>query len=147
MNKYLKIFLIVVIVGIICGGIGLLYVFFKPHRNLANEKPDYVLKADLLLKQFTANEDSTFKVYDNKALEVNGKIADISKKGVSDITFILEDVNSGVSCSFDSTYISNNLKALKDYKIGDEISIKGQCDGFDPIMGVVLTKCVLAESN
>ena len=125
MKKFLKVILILFIIGLVCGFGVYMYVFHKPHRNLANEA-DYVLKADILLKQFTANEDSTFKVYDNKALEVNGKIADISKKGVSDFTFILEDVNSGVSCSFDSIYISNNLKSLKDYKVGDEVSIKGQ---------------------
>ena len=142
----MKIILIIIIVGIVCGGGGIIYVFFKPHRNLAKEKPSFTLTASELLKQFGAREDSAYKVYGDKALQVNGKIADITKKG-NDITFVLEDQNSGVSCSFDSTYCVVNKAIIDGLKSGDEVNLKGKCDGYDPIMGVVLTRCVLVEKK
>ena len=144
MNKYVKIILIVVIVGIIIGGAGVIYVFFKPHRNLANEKPVFTLTAAELLKQFIANEDSTFKLYGDKALQLSGKIVDMNQKG-SEITFVLEDQTIGVSCTFDSAYCVTNSAKIEKYKIGDDIEIKGKCDGY--VMGAVITRCVLVEKE
>ena len=146
-KRAIAIFSILILIGLISAYIVYRHVFFMPHRNLATEKPDYVLTAPELLSQFTANEDSTYKLYGNKALQVSGKIADITKKGESDITLVLDDPNTGISCSFDSAYLSNNLPVIKAYKVGDPVTVKGQCDGYDPIMGVVLTRCVLVEEN
>jgi tRNA_anti-like len=144
MKKFLKVILILFIIGLIFGFGVYMYVFHKPHRNLANEKPAFTLTASELLKQFSAREDSAYKVYGDKALQVSGKIADITKKG-NDITFVLEDQNSGVSCSFDSAYCVVNKAIIDGLKSGDEVKLKGKCDGYDPIMGVVLTRCVLVE--
>ena len=146
MKKFLKVVLYLFIIGVVCGIGVYIYVFHKPHRNLANEKPAFTLSASDLLKQFSASEDSTYKLYGDKALQVNGKINDVAKKG-SDITFILEDATTGVSCSFDSAYCVTNAAKIEKFKSGDEVTLKGKCDGFDPIMGVVLTRCVLVEKE
>ena len=140
MKKIYKLFIIVAVVGLICGLGVYLYVFHKPHRNIGNEKPAFTLTAVELIKEFTEKEDVTYKLYGDKALQVSGKIADITKKG-NDITLILEDKTSGVSCSFEGEYYLNNTDKMNALKVGDQTTIKGKCDGFDMIMGVVLTRC------
>jgi hypothetical protein len=143
-KKLLKIFLILLGIGVL-SGIGVyIYVFHKPHRNLANEDAQFVVTAPQLLSEFSTSEDSTYKKYGDKALQVKGKIVDITAQG-KDLTIILEDKSTGVSCSFETEYLAKNKEALNKLKIGDEVTIKGKCDGYDAIMGVVLTRCVLPE--
>jgi len=145
MNKLLKIVIILIIIGLICGLGVYIYVFHKPQRNLANEKPTFTLTASILIKQFSEKEDSCFKLYGNKAIQVNGKIADISKKGDLIQNIVLENSSSGVNCNFDSLYsIENSMKIAK-FKIGDSIILKGKCDGYDILMGVVLSRCCIVE--
>ena len=142
MKKIYKVFIYLVIFGFLCGIGVYLYVFHKPHRNVANEKPAFTLSANELIKAFGEKEDAAYKLYGDKALQVNGKIADISKKG-TEITITLEDQTSGVSCSFESEYYQKNTEKLNSVKVGDQVTVKGKCDGHDMIMGVVLTRCAL----
>jgi flagellar basal body-associated protein FliL len=142
MKKIYKILIYLVIFGLVCGFGVYMYVFHKPHRNVGNEKPAFTLTASELIKEFSEKEDVTYKLYGDKALQVTGKIADITKKG-NEITVILEDKTSGVSCSFEAEYYQNNTAAINALKIGDPLTVKGKCDGYDMIMGVVLTRCVL----
>ena len=145
MKKFFKIILYLFIVGLICGIGVYLYVFHKPHRNLANEKPAFTLTAADLIIQFGEKEDSCYKVYGDKAIQVNGKIADISKKGNIIQTIVLENSSSGVSCGFNSLYNVENSEKISKLKVGDIVKLKGKCDGYDMIMGVVLTQCCVVE--
>jgi hypothetical protein len=147
MKKLLKIVIILIIIGIICGIGVYIYVFHKPQRNLANEKPSFTLNANDLIKQFSEKEDSSFKVFGNKAIQVNGIIADITKKDNLIQNIVLENSSSGVSCNFDSLYsIENSVKIAK-FKLGDSIILKGKCDGYDMLMGVVLSRCCVVEKE
>ncbi len=142
MKKIYKILIYLTLFGLLCGFGVYLYVFHKPHRNVGSEKPAFTLTASELIKEFSEKEDVTYKLYGDKALQVTGKIADIAKKG-NDITVILEDKSSGVSCSFEAEYFQKNAEKINAMKVGDDVTVKGKCDGFDMIMGVVLTRCVV----
>ena len=37
----------------------------------------------------------------------------------------------------------NEKEIINQLQLGDKISLKGKCDGFDMIMGVVLTRCYI----
>jgi hypothetical protein len=141
MKKILLIILFFIIIGII----GILYVYFKPHRNLANEKPAFTLTAAELIKQFSEKEDSCFKVYSDKAIQVQGKIVEIAKNGNIIQTIVLENSSSGVSCGFDSIYSVENSEKIAKLKIGEDVTLKGKCDGYDMIIGVVLSRCCVVE--
>lgn len=142
MKKIYKILIYLVIAGLICGFGVYMYVFHKPHRNVGNEKPAFTLTATELIKEFNEKEDATYKLYGDKALQVTGKIADIAKK-INDVTVILEDQTSGVSCSFEAEYYQKNAGKIDALKVGDKVTLQGKCDGHDMIMGVVLTRCVI----
>ena len=145
MNKVVKVLLILVVIGLVCGFGVYMYVFHKPHRNIAKETPAFALTSAEILKQFSEREDSCNKVYGDKTIQITGKIADISKKDNIVLTIVLDNTTTGVSCSFDSAYSVENSAVISKFQTGNDITLKGKCDGYDAIMGVVLTRCALVE--
>lgn len=142
MKKLLKIGLILFGIGLVAGIGTYLYVFHKPHRNIAREKPAYVMDAKQLHDDFMNNEDGSYEKYGNKVIEVKGAVENITlDENSASIVFI--DEMDGVNCAFDSLSMVKNLEKLKKVNVGDSIELKGQCDGYDMIMGVVLSRCVL----
>lgn len=146
MSKFLKIGIAVAIIGLIIGGSIIYYIFHMPHRNLENEKAAYVLTAQELFTDFSQDEQVGNEKYGNKAIQVNGKIVEKTEEGYS-ITLVLNDAMEGVSCSFDSAYVADNKKRFNALSVGNTTNIKGQCDGIDMIMGVVLTRCVIVDES
>jgi len=146
MNKYLKIFLIISGFGLIIGLATVYYIFHMPHRNLANEKPAFTLSADKLLSEYQADESKSNKKYLDKAIEISGKVADISNdKG--HLTVILNDKSNAVSCGIDSLTFVDNKKNYDSIKVGKQVTLRGKCDGYDMILGVVLTSAVIVDQK
>lgn len=116
------------------------YIFNKPHRNIAKERPAFIMEASELFEEFNMNEELGNKKFGNQVIQVRGKVAEIimDENGIS---FILNNSMEAVNCTID---VQGEDKA-KDIKTDDIVRLKGKCDGFDMIMGVVLTKCVLIE--
>ena len=142
MKKGLKIFLIVAIIGII-GGLGTVYyVFNKPHRDVEGEKPAYTLEAKTLFEEFNIDEEAGNLKFGDKVLQVTGKIVEITSEN-SEVSIILSDEMEGVNCSLDSITIVQHKTEVDALQVGDDITLKGKCDGFDMIMGVVLTRCYI----
>ena len=147
MNKIVKVLLILLVIGLVCGFGVYMYVFHKPHRNIANEKPAFSLTASELLTQFSEKEDSCNKTYGDKTIQVTGKIVDMTKKDNIVLTVVLDNSTTGVSCSFDSAYSAEHAPVIGKFEVGSEVVLKGKCDGYDAIMGVVLTRCALVEKE
>ncbi len=144
MNKGLKIFLIVVVLGAVVGLSTVYYIFNMPHRNVEDEAPAYTIEANVLFEEYNTDEDATNVKYGNQVLQVTGDIAELSINGYQ-VSITLNDEMEGVNCSLDSVAIDQNRELLEQLKIGDNITLKGKCDGFDMIMGVVLTRCYIVE--
>jgi hypothetical protein len=140
-------------IGLILFGFGLLmafgtymYVFHKPHRNIAKEKPEYTLEAQSLFNEFITKEDSSYLKYGDKVIQVDGNVVDITIKE-NGATLVYIDPMEGISCSFDSLTTAQSKARLSQIHPGDHVTVKGKCDGYDLIMGVVLTRCVLEENE
>jgi len=121
-----------------------LYVFHKPHRNIAKEKPAYIINAREFYQEFSIDEDSGYEKYGNKVVQVSGNVVDVSLNN-SNASLVLLDEMEGINCSFDSLAVVKSSEMLSKLKRGDEVILKGQCDGFDMIMGIVLTRCVIIK--
>ena len=145
MKKNLKIFLIVVAIGIVTGVSTVYYVFNKPHRNVEKEAPMYTMEAKALYQEYSDNEEASNPKFADKIIQVSGKIVEFTKDGYQ-ISVVLNDGMEGVSCALDSVTIKNNKPFIDALKVGDDITLKGKCDGFDMIMGVVLTRCFIVKS-
>lgn len=146
MKKILKIGLILFLFGLVSASGTYLYVFHKPHRNIAKEKPAYEICAKDLYTEFSEDEMDSYEKYGNKVLQVTGRVVEfeLNDNGAS---LVYVDPLEGINCAFDSTTVIQEQSELSLIDVGNIVTIKGQCDGFDLIMGVVLTRCVLIESN
>lgn len=145
MNKYLKIFLILFATGLVVGGVAVYYVFNKPHRNIAKEKPAFSMDAEELYSKYSANEQEGNAKFGNKVIQVSGEIVEVIIQDYN-YSIVLSDPFEAVSCNFDSAYVSNNKDRFDKLGIGENVSLKGKCDGLDMIQGVVLTRCVILDS-
>lgn len=105
------------------------------HTDMAKAKPDFVITASLLQKEFEDNETSASTRYINKILEVTGKIAEIkpSDKNVLSISLVTGNSFSSVICTF-----SANTDPAK-FRSGEEVTIRGECSGF--LLDVLLNNC------
>lgn len=139
MKKWIKIVLIFIVAGVAVGAGGVYYVFNMPHRDVENEKPALVTTAAALYSAFSQDEMDAFKKYNNKVVQVSGKIVELTGD-VYHINITLNDVMAPISVVIDSLSVVKNLSLAKSLKLGDMVTVKGQLDGYDMIMGVVLTR-------
>jgi hypothetical protein len=142
MKKLLKIGLILFAIGLLAGIATYVYVFHKPHRNIAKEKAAFVLSANQIYSDFSAAEDSSFAKYGNKVIQLNGNVVDI-KIETNQAIITMNDAMESVNCTFDSVTTVEDINRLKQINVGDNVELKGQCDGYDMITGVVITRCIL----
>ncbi|TLX76219.1 hypothetical protein E9993_08395 [Labilibacter sediminis] len=144
-KKMIKSLITAFAIGLLAAFTIYLYVFHKPHRDVAGEKPAYKTTASKLIDEFTADETTAYNTYGNQVIQVTGEVAEISISSTN-VSISLEDAMSGVSCGFDSLSIAKvGIHKLQEINEGDQVIIKGQCDGYDMIMGVVLTRCFLIK--
>ena len=146
MKKLLKIGLILGAFGILSAGAVYLYVFHKPHRNIAKEAPAFVVDAPSFYSEFSADEKAAYEKYGNQVVQVTGEVVDISLSENSASVVLLDEME-GIACAFDSLGMAEQLSYLEAIQVGDNVNLKGQCDGYDMIMGIVLTRCILLEDN
>lgn len=142
MKRLIKIGFILLSIGIFAAFGTYLYVFHKPHRNIAREAPAYRVDARQLYDEFNNNEDSSYSKYADKVLQVTGPVAEVSTS-TNSANITLLDRMSGISFGFDSLTLASNKAQLESIREGDTITIKGKCDGYDMIMGVVLTRSIV----
>lgn len=135
MKKYILLgILIVVLIG---GGVGY-YMFNKKVPTLENTTADFTISADELFNAFEENEKEALSKYENKIIEVTGKVISV-KNNASDSNIILEAemaMVGGVNCSFKFTQYT-------EIKKGSTVTIKGQCQGF--LMDVILNNSQLIK--
>ncbi len=142
MNKYLKFFLILVAIGVVVGGGAVYYIFNMPARDVENETPAYTLNAEVLYTDFSNNEDAANLKYGDKVIQVSGVVVDKITEDYQ-VSITLNDEMEGINCAVDSASYVENKEFFDGLNTGNKITLKGKCDGFDMIMGVVLTRCFL----
>lgn len=135
-----RILLAILILGIV-GAIAT-YMWNKPHRNIATSKEDFTLTADSFYKEYAANEEASNAKYLDKVIEVKGDVGEIELENEDEPTVALQtsSLESTVRCGFKKEM----LVEIKKLKKGDQIKIKGKCDGLG-MFGLVLTQCVLIK--
>lgn len=120
---------ILFVIGVIAGAFAVWYVFFKPHRNVANEKPTYTMNAKDLTAAFK-NDTAALSKYIDKAIEVDGVITAIDG---SHLSF------DNITCNIDSTDLPNISK----YKVGSSAKVQGRLTTYNDLMEeILLDQCV-----
>jgi hypothetical protein len=141
MKSYVKIALFVVVFFAIAGILAALIMFNKKHPDTSKAKPDFVLTAVTLQKEFEDNEKTASARYINKILEVSGTVASVTAADSSHTNLSLKTASdmSSVICTFPSD------SGVKKYKPGDDITLRGECSGY--LMDVLLNNCASVISR
>lgn len=133
MKKRIILFIFIIIVALS----GIYFFLFntvsQTQRNLQNEK-GITISAKTIVKEFQINEAAANAKYLNKAVEVNGEIAEVKTDQTGNFTITLksDDAFANVFCT---------LKAgSMQPKAGTTITVKGICTGF--LSDVVLNEAV-----
>ncbi len=123
------------LVGFVMG----IYLFNMQDLNLNNARPDFVITAQALEKEFSDNESASTSKYVNRIVEVTGTIKEIKKGEAGTISIILGTGNelSSVICTFADGSGSGGLAT------GKEVTIRGQCSGY--LMDVLLNNCAFIK--
>jgi len=133
MKKYLIIILLAVI------GIGFYAIteYNRGPRDLSEEAADISLSATILLSEFETDETAANKAYLDKVIQVSGTILELNKEGANSLSLDAGNPMSSVICELGENEIFGGVK------IGDKVSVKGQCTGY--LMDVVLVKSVIIK--
>jgi hypothetical protein len=139
MKTYVKVALFFVAFIAFAAILAALYYYNLKKTDLAKARPDYVISATLLQKEFEDNETAASTKYINKIIEVTGLIVSVKpaeNKSVN-ITLITGSDLSAVICTF------HGITDPSDLNPGDEITLRGECSGF--LMDVLLNNCALIK--
>lgn len=138
MKKWVKVVLVIGVIGILAAAGVVYYVYNKPHRDVTNEK-GVQLSAQTLYDAFRTNEDEANKLYLDKAVEMTGEVADVStnQDGKTVVNFKTNDPLVVINCTF-----KENPGALQ---VGQTITFKGICTGYIPDANVVINEGILVK--
>lgn len=119
---------IILILSVLLAIVAYNYVF-QNHRNIAEEKAQFILTTEEIDSAFSTNPSVTEKRYLNKTIEISGTI---SEKNTNNIT-----LNNKTFCQFtESIQIQLKINSL--------IKIKGRFIGYDDLLELIkLDQCVI----
>lgn len=119
---------ILIIVFIIIGIIAYNYIYQK-HRNISEEQPEFVLKADELKSEFLSNSPDSEQKYLNKIMEITGSLSEYNPEQLT--------LDQMVFCQMKDPL---NLTLQKDMVL----TIKGRFIGYDDLLEQVkLDQCTI----
>lgn len=128
---------LLVLAGVVGYGI---YLFYQKPPDTREEKAEFEITAEDLVKEFSANEGEANRKFVDKVLIISGKVEQIQFTATeASVMLSSHDPMSGVTCSF----YSDEIAPLKDIGRGKLVKIKGKCTG--KLMDVVLNNCSLAR--
>lgn len=143
MKKRYKVLIITTVI-IITGLSVYFYVFMKPHKNTFDLQAEYNVSANKLFTEFETDESNANSKYLGKIIQIEGKIIKIKNISNSfEVSFI--DEIFGVTCVIDSVYAIQQKDELKELKIGNNVKIKGQCNGY--LADVKLDRCIIVSEH
>ena len=139
MKTSYKIVSSLVLIIFIAGASYAVYLFNKGHKDLETTRPDFVLTATDLLKEFENDENKASAKYVNKVLEVSGVIESLNAGDDKTVSIVLKTESdfSTVICTF------QQLTDPADYRQGENITVKGECSGF--LTDVLLNNCYIKK--
>lgn len=117
----------------------------SPVKSGEDASIKYKIEAADLYDAYSKNEEEANQKFLNRMIEVSGPLASIQTDTKNNtILFLLDDL-FGIRCSLDSTYSASNTEVLIGLSPGENISVKGKCNGLQS--DVQLSECVILNSK
>lgn len=113
--------LIYLFLFIIVAAVSLYFYIYKDHRDIATESADFSVAVASLKQEFTANDSIATTKYQDKTIQISGKLTNIDAENKS-IT---------IDEKLFATFMQNLPKELP---VGKPIKIKGRFLGYDDLL-------------
>ncbi len=141
MNKWIKILLVLAIVGALAAYLVFRFYVNKPHADIEKATPAYTMSSEALWKEYNGDMKLADSLYTGKVIEITGKMdrTDQSDSLVFAVFVMEADSMFGdksIRCELLSKYNAEGLAIAK----GTDVKIKGFCNGFD-MTDVKFSKC------
>ena len=117
----------------------------NPEKPGEDASIKYKIEAADLYDAFSKNEEEANQKFLNRIIEVNGPLASIHTDAKNNTVLFLLDDLFGIRCSLDSTYSASNKEVLIGLSPGENIGVKGKCNGLQT--DVQLSECVILNSK
>ncbi len=122
MKKRTKIITSIFVIAIAIFGVIFYQTFYASHRNIATEKPELSIVAKQLQNGYAENFEKANALYADKVIEVKGSLTAIETSSIV--------LNDAVQVDF----LSN---ITLDIKVGENMTVKGRCVGYDDLLELV----------
>lgn len=131
---------ICILIGVLLVSFMFIKMYNKPHKDIANAQPEFVVSVTELVEEFQKDELEANQKYLDNVLQVEGVVADIStNNGKSVLTLRQEGSSTQVICTLDA---SENKKVLQ-LKEGQQVTVKGVCTGF--LWDIMLVRTIIVN--
>lgn len=118
-----------------------LYMYNKPHKDIAGSEADVRMDAAVLFDEYAADEKAANAKYLDKVISVSGTVSSVNREDAEEpgLNLNTNDMMGMVTCQFlpDHAYELDNIQE------GDRVTVKGQCTGV--LMDVVLIRCSIEK--
>ena len=144
MKTWLKILIILAVVGLTSAAAVWNLVINKPHTDYSKVKADVQILATDLFKAFTENKPAANLSYTGKVVQLKGNFAKIDKNDSSaTVIFVFrqgEFGDEGIRCIL----LPTEKEKASQLKPDQEIELKGFCTGYNE-SDVLIEKCVFVK--
>jgi hypothetical protein len=139
MSRKAIVALLLIALAIVAALIVWKWVFKKSEVNVSSKKAEIEIEAAVLTREFEENEEAANIRYLGKIIAVSGTVNSVTEDE-QNLSVYLKNAEdfSGVMCT-----ISKASENINPFKAGDQVKIKGICDGY--LMDVKLNKCSLEK--
>ena len=104
---------------------------YQDHRDISEEKPHFIITSEEIVVHFSEDSQLSEERYTDKTIQISGTITELNE---SDLT-----LDNAVFCQF-------NDELNKSLSLGDRLSIKGRCFGYDDLLELVkLNECSIIK--
>jgi uncharacterized protein (DUF1330 family) len=142
MKKWIKIILVLAVLGVVSALLVYKYYINKPHPDFENLPADFKVKAEVLYKEYVSDKTAADLKYNGKVVEISGKLSTVESADTLVIaTFVFKQGDfgdEGIRC----TMLSKYKEEVKSIPSGSEVKIKGFCSGYNNV-DVIMDKCSL----
>ncbi|HZH70757.1 MAG TPA: hypothetical protein VFD80_09920 [Flavobacteriaceae bacterium] len=131
---------ICILVGVLLVSFVFIKMYNKPHIDMVNAQPQFVVSVIELANEFQTDENEANQKYLDNVLQVKGEVAAIStNNGKSVLTLRQEGSSTQVICTLNA---SENKKVLQ-LKEGQQVTVKGICTGF--LLDIMLVRTIIVN--
>ena len=144
MNKWGKIILALIILGIVGGVLGYYFIYNKPHMDYEKAEAEYRFTGEQLYSLYVNNSSEASKKYNGSVLAVTGRISAVENP--DSLTIIVFALNEGMfgDEGIRFTMLEHYREQANALDKDELVTIKGFCAGYNDT-DVILEKCSIIK--